>query len=130
MLLSLFTYFNFSLFICLFSGETCHLGRMIFLIWIASNSLSNLSRLLKSYLLKRLYLSKYLTLYYGISYYFFETLTVEAVRGKIFKWLYWNLRKKWWKMSVMVTIFSNDESTTLLKGESTKVILIGQVGKS
>ena len=33
-------------------------------------------------------------------------------------------------MSVMVTIFSNDESTALLKGESTKVILIGQVGKS
>ena len=72
------------------------------------------------------------TLLYGISYQFSETLTEVAVRRKIYKWLYWNLRTKWWKVSVVATIFSNDECARLptqLKTESTTDILIGQVDK-
>ena len=73
------------------------------------------------------YLSKFLTLFSGILYYFSEILTEAAVGRKICKCLYWNLWKKWWKMSL--TSFSSDESTTLLKMESTTDILIDQVHK-
>ena len=51
-----------------------------------------------------------LTLFYGISHYFSEILTKVAVGRKICKCVYWNLRKKWWKMSRILTGFSNGES--------------------
>ena len=78
------------------------------------------------------YLSKFSTLFYGTSYYFSEILTEVAVGRKIGRWLYWNLWKKWWKMSVVVRSFNNDESTrppTLLKTEYTTDILIDQAKK-
>ena len=46
----------------------------------------------------------------GISYDFSGILTEVAIERKICKGLYWNLRKNWWKMSMIVTSFSNDES--------------------
>ena len=54
------------------------------------------------------------------------------IQMNIYKWFYWNLRKKWWKMSVVEISFSNDESTcapTLLKTVSTTDTLIDQVHK-
>ena len=60
--------------------------------------------------------------FYGISYHFSEILTEATLGRNICKWLYWNIKKKWW----------NDESThpsTLLKLESTKDIFIDQVHK-
>ena len=83
---------------------------------------------------KSLYLSKFFILFYGISYYFSETLTITeaAVRRKIRKWLHWNLKKKWWKISMVVATFSKDESArppALLKTESITDILVGRVEK-
>ena len=81
---------------------------------------------------ERVQKSFFLTLFYGILYYFSETLTEVVVRKMIYKWLHWNLRKKWWEVSMLVTIFINDECArppTLLKTESTTDILIGQVDK-
>ena len=55
-----------------------------------------------------------------------------ALEEKICKCLYWNLRKKWWKMSVVVTSFSNDDRAchpALLKAVPTIDILIDQVHK-
>ena len=78
------------------------------------------------------YLSKFLTKFYGISYYFSKILTEVALEANICKWFYWNLRKKWWKTSVVVTSFSNDESSfgpTLLKTVSTTDIFSDQVHK-
>ena len=46
--------------------------------------------------------------------------------------LFWNLRKKQWKMSVAATSFSNDENAhppALLKTKSTRNILIHRVHK-
>ena len=80
----------------------------------------------------RWYLSKFLTKFYGVSYYFSKILTELALEEKICKWFYWNLGKKWWKMSVVVTSFSNDDRvchSTLLKTVSTIDILIDQVRK-
>ena len=78
------------------------------------------------------YFSKFLTKFYGVSYYFSKILTELALEEKICKWFYWNLGKKWWKMSVVVTSFSNDDRvfhSTLLKTVSTIDILIDQVRK-
>ena len=78
------------------------------------------------------YISKFSTLFYGISYYFCETSTEIAVGRKICEWLYCNPRKKGWKMSVIMTSFSNDESArppTLVKTDSTTKNLIDQVRK-
>ena len=55
------------------------------------------------------YFSKFLTKFYGVSYYFSKILTEVALEEKICKCLYWNLRKRWWKISVVVTSFSNDD---------------------
>ena len=55
-----------------------------------------------------------------------------ALEEKICKCLYWNLRKKWWKMFVVVTSFSNDDRAchpALLKTVPTIDILIDQVHK-
>ena len=64
-------------------------------------------------------LSEISTLFYGVSYYFS-------------KWLPRNLRKILWKMSMVMSSFSNGESVglpTLLKTESTADILIDQIHK-
>ena len=63
---------------------------------------------------------------------FFKILTKVAAAKTIWKCLYWNLRKKWWEISVAVTSFSNDESKrppTLVKTESITAILIDLVPK-
>ena len=57
------------------------------------------------------YLSKFSTLVYGISFYFSEILTGVAIGRKTCKCCCWNLRKNWWKIFVVVTSFSRDEST-------------------
>ena len=44
--------------------------------------------------------------------YFSEVLMGVATGSKIWKSFYRNLRKYWWKMSVIVTSFSNDERHT------------------
>ena len=78
------------------------------------------------------HIEKTYTCIYGISYYFSEILTEAVVGSVISKCLYWNLRIKWWKMSVVVSSFGNDESAclpVLLNTESTRDILIGQVHK-
>ena len=41
------------------------------------------------------YLSKFSTKFYGVSYYLSKILKEVALEEKIFKWFYWNLRKKW-----------------------------------
>ena len=38
------------------------------------------------------YLSKFLTKFYGISYYFSKILTEVALEANICKWFYWNLK--------------------------------------
>ena len=73
-----------------------------------------------------------LTKFYGISFYFSKILTEVALETNICKWFYWNLRKKWWKMPVVVASFSNDESAwgpALLKTVPTTGILIDQIHK-
>ena len=78
------------------------------------------------------YLPKFLIYFNGISHYFSEIITDVALGMKICKCLYSNLTKKYWKMSVVVTGFSNDESArspTLLKTVSTIDLLIDQVHK-
>ena len=63
---------------------------------------------------------------------FFKILTEVALKRNIYKWFYWNLKIKWWEMSVMETSFSKDESAcalTLLKTVFTTDILIDQVHK-
>ena len=55
-----------------------------------------------------------------------------ALEANICKLFYWNLRKNWLKMSVVVISFSNDESAcgpTLLKSVSTTDTFIDQVHK-
>ena len=78
------------------------------------------------------YLSKFLAKFYGVSYYFSKILTEVALEEKICKCSYRNLRKKCWKISVVVTSLSNNEracNPTLLKTVYTIDILIGQVHK-
>ena len=41
------------------------------------------------------YLSKFLTKFYGVSYYLSKILKEVGLEEKIFKCFYWNLKKKW-----------------------------------
>ena len=78
------------------------------------------------------YITKLLTTFCGVSYYFSKILRDVALEENICKCLYRNLRKKWWITSVVIPSFSNDDRArhlTLLKTVSTIDILIDQVHK-